>query len=1593
MHGCEVRKKIRRMLSCPSSLNTRGVISAVDVSRASLSKDVRKINIGDCALFKPPQESPPFIGIIRSLGPEKEENLQLGVTWLYRPADIQLLKGVAVEAAPNEVFYSFHRDEIPAASLLHPCKVAFLPKGVELPSGVSSFVCRRVYDTTNKRLWWLTDKDYINGRQEEVDQLLKKTQFEMHATVQQQQGGRSPKPVNSPMSTSQLKQSPDSVQNSTTLIPTQTKGKKRERTDQASEPVKRERSSKADDGDSNVQRSEVWLKSEIAKITEKGGLVDSDSVERLVQLMQPDKLDRKRDITCRSLLAAVIAATDKDECLDRFVQLRGLPILDGWLQEVHKGKVGDSSSPRDHDKSVEEFLLTLLRALDRLPVNLNALQMCNIGKSVNHLRSHRNSDIQRKARSLVDTWKKRVEAEMNINDSRSTSHGVSWTRSRNDVSHGVTRHASASDAAIKNPHSQLSSSKSAPVKSIQGEVAAKSVSASPATAKLPSSPASTGANMKDGHHKISVICGSSELPISAVKDEKSSSSSQSHSNSYCSSDHVKVMGPSSVKEEARCSNSGSTSLNRSSGSGSRHRRTANTLHGVSASADQQEVKSSKTSSLTRISVSEKFPQPATSEKPCDVPVADSNNKLIVKISNRGRSPAQNVNGVPLEDPLLMNSRAPSPAAPEKHGQSEHSPTEKIDGHRNNEKPDIKTESWHNNMKTESWHSNNIKVEVTARDEGDRSPVVAPESGRSQTGDEADKLTDLAKVVSASRTELKSRKLHDSSLSSINALIESCAQYSETTVPMTAGDVVGMNLLASVAAGEIPKASPGDSPQRSTSVADESYRENHVKPKPNGAVEDALGEPNQSMAAADVEDQKQNISSGASVVNDEGQGSDVADQGESVPAIKDERDPSTRRSQDVSSGLATQEKAGDGSLKEVNQVNPTKGLKGSSVPSAEVDEKNVVKERQEMKAVIEKLPSASKVAESLGRIENGAVSCINNLLPGQFSDLREDDADAGCDTHLNQGTNQKVKLGKDNLPPLKKQEESATKSGSFDGSTKGREADLGNGDIPAVSASQTNSLSPAHDNDLLSDAKDPKQLVCEGEDVQGERRGGGNVSLLAVGSSGTDGKLGFDLNESFDVDDSKDVDLPSSVNPGCLSSGRLSSHLPSFSVASASVGLPASITVAAAAKGAFVPPEDLLRSKGELGWKGSAATSAFRPAEPRKVSETPFGNSSNAHNPDSINGKQSRRGFEIDLNVADERSMEDMDCQINDFQSFKRDGLENNYVPTTGGTCGRNAGGLDLDLNRVDEAPDASQPLPVSHRFDMPLQPIRLSSSAVSNSDSGRRDFDLNDGPAADEATVDSSSFHQNIRSNIPSQPSVGFRINSSEMGNLNPWYPVGSSFSAIPIPAPLPHRDQPFSIASTGGGPPRMLGGPGGAVPFNPDMYRGSVLSSSPAVPYPGASYQYPVFPFGTSFPLPSSSIPGGSTAFMDLSSAGRLCIPAVTSHFVGSAPNVPSQYPQPYLVSLSDVGNSVVVDNSRKWGRQGLDLNAGPGPGAPDPEARDDAMPIPPRPVSSMGSLVGLTEEQSRMYAMAGGILKRKEPEGGWDSDRLSSYKQPSWQ
>ncbi|XP_022767604.1 mucin-19-like isoform X2 [Durio zibethinus] len=1460
-----------------------------------------------------------------------------------------------------------------------------------------------------------TINSFSKERQEEVDQLLYKTRLEMHATVQP--GGRSPKPINGPTSSSQLKPGSDSVQNSASSFPSQGKGKKRERGDQGPEPVKRERTSKMDDGDSGHGRPEINLKSEIAKITEKGGLEDSEGVEKLVQLMLPERNEKKIDLVSRSMLAGVIAATDKVDCLSRFVQLRGLPVFDEWLQEVHKGKIGDGSGSKD-DRSVDDFLLTLLRALDKLPVNLTALQMCNIGKSVNHLRSHKNIEIQKKARTLVDTWKKRVEAEM---DAKSGSNqAVPWSaRPRlSEVSHSGNKHSGSSEVAMKSSVTQLSASKTGSVKLAQGEAATKSASASPGSMKAATSPASACTNLKDVQARNATVVGTSD-PQSTIRDEKSSSSSQSHNNSLsCSSDHAKTGGV-SLKEDARSSAAGSGTVTKISGNSTRHRKSINGFPGPLGVL--RETGSGKNSSLHRNPASEKIsPSGVICEKSVDAPMAEGNShKFIVKIPNRGRSPAQSASGGSLEDHSVMSSRASSPVVSEKHEQLDHNMKEKSDTYRANVITDVNIESW---------QINDFKDVLTGSDEGDGSPAAVPDEENCRTREDARKTTEVTKTASpSSGNELKSGKVQEASFSSINALIDSCVKYSEANACMPIGDDAGMNLLASVATGEISKsdvASPIDCPQRNTPVVEHPSTGNDTKLKPS-AGDEVVQDRNQSVESADDEHLKQAVVAGISWAKNadsktcssqEKSGGELnehltsssmglpqtmapclengklkesitaalvnlpfASTVENTTDTGDSKEHLERKAggTDDDGSLVTTVKGGSSLVNEDKVIDPVveveKVVEGSSsVPSIEVDvenKKNVVEGLERSSQTHQKSPAV------IGHSSKGTDK--EALPPGSVKDTvlenvdevkNEKDVETDACSHVSHDEKKKPECQTVNVQKVEHVEE------NLEGSE---------GHEPRVGPSPCKASSTVMETEQPMKPRGSKLTGAEADEA--EERTSATMDAPATSGADTDAKVEFDLNEGFNADEGKFGEPNNLTAPGCSAPVQLI-------ISSVSSSLPALITVAAAAKGPFIPPDDLLRTKGALGWKGSAATSAFRPTEPRKTPDMPVG-TSNSSIADATTGKQSRPPLEIDLNVADERVIEDLASRSSAQGTDSAPDLTSNRDLTcglVGSASVRSSGGLDLDLNRVDEPADlGNHSASSSRRLDV-MRPMKSSSSGgILNGESNvRRDFDLNNGPAVDEVSAEPLLFSQHNRnSNVPSQPPVSsLRINNTEMANFSSWFPTGNTYSAVTIPSILPDREQPFPIVATGG-PQRVLGPPTGATPFNPDVYRGPVLSSSPAGPFPSTPFQYPLFPFGTTFPLPSTSFSGGSTNYADSSPGGRLCFPPVHSQLLGPAGSVPSHYSRPYVVSLPDACNNSGADNGRKWGRQGLDLNAGPG--GPDTEGRDETTPLASRQLS-VASSQALAEEQPRMYHVPGGILKRKEPEGGWDGYNLHGSRNP---
>ncbi|KAL2539522.1 putative BAH domain [Abeliophyllum distichum] len=1612
---------------------TSSTITTTSTTSDCFLKDGRKIRIGDCALFKPPQDSPPFIGIIRWLAASKEKKLQLGVNWLYRPAELKLGKGIQLDAAPNEIFYSFHEDEIPAASVLHPCKVCFLPKGIGLPAGISSFICRRVYDIENNCLWWLNDQDYLKERQEEVDQLLDKTRREMHATMQP--GGPPTKPINNPASTLQSKSGPDNGQIGVTSFPPQVKGKKRERGDQDADPVKKEHSSKTDDGNSSIYRAENSLKSEIVKITGKGGLVNMEGVEKFVQLMQPERMDRKMDLISRSLLAGVLAATDKFDCLDRFVQLRGLPVLDEWLQDIHKGKINDGNSSKDGDKSVQEFLLVLLRALDKLPVHLHALQMCNIGRSVNKLRMHKNLDIQKKARSLVDTWKKRVDAEIDAK-SGSTQAVSSWSSKSRlpEASHGGSKNSNGSDVAMKSSITLLSGSKTSSVKSSHGESNTKSSSSSPGPIKSASSPASG----KDIQPKISVG-SASDVPLS--REDKSSSSVQSHS-----------YNQSLVNDDGK-GYTGLVNANKISGSGSRHRKLINGFPGTPVTGGPKETSSSRSSSLHRNTALEKSSQSSfNSEKVLEVPISEgSSHKLIVKLPNRGGAPAQSANVGSSEDPSIMSSRASSPVHSEKDDQIDCNPKEKSDAHHSNFTSDV-------NM--DSWQSNESKDVLTGSDEVVVSPAAAalPHEEQSRTTEVSRSIIEASK-----RNDLKS---FDASFSPMNALIESCVKYSEANSSVSFEDDIGMILLASVAAGEMSRSdlvSSTDSPERSTPVVDEVCTQDDAKSK--SSPDDGFAG-DQSPCSDDVDgDSKNRVIAGASLSEDglhrskhaslehSGERRCASSQANEDLLIKECIESVNLASLDLRTSAYHQghiteksgemkcsaslmpsgmmEKMGDGKLSKqaleetvvssnvngnaiseckpcVNHNLVSKDLVShdlanveggnraaevlSSYQSCEVDRKNDVKEElriglhadQELPAVIatsvlterrddEKLQSAGsdkKVISENGKKIN--VEKIDEKDPVNYVNHSErQNFDKGADRSnvKDQGVNCFGCTVDD------------VKSQNVENKEFAELISPPQQESPAIYSEE------AQKNTELKDSKLPGAEADETEECASSLA---EASYSSAVPPERDRKIKFDLNEGFIADDGKYGEPLNFISPDSTSVHVINPLL--SAVSSVSSGLPVSITVAAAAKGSFVPSEDLLRSKSELGWKGSAATSAFRPAEPRKALEMPLG-STHVSCSDASTSRHVRPLLDIDLNVPDERVLEDTasrnsDLAVNSTSNFASncDMSQNECLSTAPAWC---SGALDLDLNRVDEADEMGH-CSSSNNFKVAGPAVPVDSSGGLPTCHVRRDFDLNDGPVVDDASAEQFTTSHLGKGMLSQLPIAGLRLNNLELGNFSSWFPPGNTYSTVTMPSMLPDRgDQPFPIIPPGA--PQRIFAPRGGAPFATDVYRGQVLSSSPAIPFPSSSFQYPVFPFGTTFPLPSATFSVGTTSYVDSSSGGRLVTAPVTSQFLGHVGAVSSQFPRPYLVSLPGGGGSGSgeLDNSRKWGRPGLDLNAGPG--AVDMEGREDMLPLASRQLSVARSQA-LAEEQARMLSVSGGILKRKEPEGGWDNESVR-FKQSLWQ
>lgn len=134
----------------------------------------------------------------------------------------------------------------------------------------------------------------------------------------------------------------------------------------------------------------------------KNGLTSPDKVNDLITAMQKDQdsiVNNFGEATQQwSTVARTIAATEDHNCLDLFINLNGLSFIDKYLNNVQNLK-NDTN-----DTFLEDKIIELLKALDRLQIDNQKSLDSGIGKTVKNLVDHGSSLISEKAKLLCDKW-------------------------------------------------------------------------------------------------------------------------------------------------------------------------------------------------------------------------------------------------------------------------------------------------------------------------------------------------------------------------------------------------------------------------------------------------------------------------------------------------------------------------------------------------------------------------------------------------------------------------------------------------------------------------------------------------------------------------------------------------------------------------------------------------------------------------------------------------------------------------------------------------------------------------------------------------------------------------------------------------------------------------------------------------------------------------------------------------------------------------------------------------------------------------------------------------------------------------------------
>ncbi|PSS31243.1 Altered inheritance of mitochondria protein [Actinidia chinensis var. chinensis] len=432
-----------------------------------------------------------------------------------------------------------------------------------------------------------------------------------------------------------------------------------------------------------------------------------------------------------------------------------------------------------------------------------------------------------------------------------------------------------------------------------------------------------------------------------------------------------------------------------------------------------------------------------------------------------------------------------------------------------------------------------------------------------------------------------------------------------------------------------------------------------------------------------------------------------------------------------------------------------------------------------------------------------------------------------------------------------------------------------------------------------------------------------------------GLVDFDLNQELL---SEDMDRP--INP-------ISSPV---SVVSASR--------AAAAPGLPVAP---LQFEGAHGWKGSAATSAFRPASPRRIVEDVTLTTEGSHDI----SKQRQDCLDFDLNVA-EASDDKAPDLIPGKQILVSSGFP--FGESSIETSPRRPERRKLDLNCISDDVEAPSDWRMEgrlfHRGNGHRSPSPSSSS--SSMQPALRNIDLNDQPSFPSDSSDlhpylgKSSQNLNAYGVLKSDDSVisilGTRVEvkRKDIGPQTPPLPNGRILE--------PTFD--INLARSGG-----VLGMGSAFPYahaHPPVFGYNGLTTGPAVTFSSAMYG-----------------PAGPVPYM-IDSRGAPVVPQI----VGSASASPAAYSQPpFIMGMIETPSG---SNGAGPSRLSFDLNSGLMTEGGNREPLGLRQLLDPGQSRSMDEHLRANSHPS---SGSGGFGKRKEPDSGWESYPFNfKHHQPPW-